>query len=134
MFDVVYYKDLRGIEPVADWVADPDTGNIHDSIDARITMLQNHGLDLPIRMLRPIDPRGKKEARVNGFYELRHRGKKWRIAVYHNLRKNYFVLLCAFRKSKDIQPQEIDQAYAVLYEYLGRENKIDVPVSYRRYN
>jgi len=130
-YDIVYYKDNRGTEPVADWIGDPSNANIRIGIFARITDLRDYGPNLNPIKLPPIVPRGKKRERINGFYELKHRSKGWRIACYHDLDYDWFVLLNGFRKSQ--QARGIRRAYTLVHEYLARKERGDVQVSYRRY-
>jgi hypothetical protein len=117
---VIYYKDLRGNEPVREWINNPSNANISASIYARITDLSIRGLDLSIDKLKPISPRGKRERRIHGFYELRHVSEGWRIAIYHDLNLNCFILLFGFRKSPSKQKKNINRAYTLVYEYLNR--------------
>jgi hypothetical protein len=116
MWRVDYYTKSNGRQPAKDWIESQDN-SIRPSIDARIDMLKREGPQLPETMLVLITPRGKGEKFIPGFYELKHRGKKWRIATYHDRGKNKFVLLCGWRKSQDIQEWDIDKARKLLDEY-----------------
>ena len=133
-FPVFYYLDRRGHAPVRDWINDRDNAGIRENIDARITWLAMYGdglLDNP-DVLDPIEPGTKKKDRVTGFYELKSKPKKWRIAVYYDMQARCFVLLYGFRKSQPIQPQDIARAYAALDEYQSRKVKENVRVIYQR--
>lgn len=80
MWQVEYYQRLNGREPAKDWKNEQDN-SIKPSIDARINMLKQEGLVLiENKILEPIreKPGGKL---ILNFYELRHIGKKWRLAV-----------------------------------------------------
>lgn len=133
---ILCYVDKRGDALVEDWINDPKNANIRHNIDARITMLGTAGLELLTnhRILEPIEPRGSKESRVPGFYELKSTAQKWRIAVYHDLQDKCFVLLCGWRKNQPKQPRDIDRAYALLNEYLSRKVQNNVKVIYKRPN
>ena len=131
-YNIVYYKENRGTEPVADWIDDPSNANIRIGILARITDLRDHGPKLNPLKLTPLIPKGKKQERIQGFYELKHRSKGWRIALYHDLDYDCFVLLNGFRKSQ--QARGIPRAYTLVREYLARKERGDVQVSYRRYH
>ncbi|MCX6011899.1 MAG: type II toxin-antitoxin system RelE/ParE family toxin [Chloroflexi bacterium] len=136
MLEVVFYKDKRGKEPVREWMADPDNSTILPGIDARITALREYGIQLlDTKMMLPIKPRGKKERKISGFYELRYVSQGWRIAVYHDIKRNRFVLLHGFRKKKQLEKGEIDKAYTLVYEYIDKEKEaVNVQISDRRYN
>ncbi len=71
-------------------------------------------------MMGRIAAKNKKE-RVDGFYELRHEGKKWRIAVLYVTRPARFILLCGWRKSQRVQPDDVTRARALAHEYLSTD-------------
>ena len=124
LIEIVYYKDRRGHEPAAEWMPDPDNATILPSIDARLTKLHESGLLLlGTQMMRPIEPRGKKDATVQGFYEIRHVSQKWRLAIYHDIKKHCFVLIHGWRKKRQSEKQQIDKAYTMVYDYIESEAK-----------
>ena len=120
VWQVIYYTRPNGRRPAQEWIEAQDN-SIKPSIDARIEKLRMEGLLLVDNgMLEPIRerPRGKI---VPGFYELKHIGKKWRIATYYNLKKNSFVLISGWRKSRQIQEPDVQRALRLLEEYLSVE-------------
>lgn len=120
MWQVIYYTRPNGRKPAKEWIDDQDN-SIRPSIDARIEKLRMEGPLLPDSMLVPIrEKRGKKKF-IPGFYELKNRAKKWRIAVYHDLKKNSFVLIHGWRKLKESEEQEIEKARRLLNEYKSIE-------------
>ncbi len=88
--------------------------NIRADIDAKVRKLRENGVDVLINTAMVVWL-GPKE-----FYELRNRGLGWRIAFYFDRGTNTFVLLCGFKKKKDLQPSDIQQARRYLDEYLNR--------------
>lgn len=121
MWRDIYYTRPNGRQPAREWVESQDN-SIRPSIDARIQRLRDEGLLLVENgMLVPIrEKRGKKKF-IPGFYELKNRTKKWRIAVYHDLKKNSFVLIHGWRKLKESEEQEIERARRLLNEYKSIE-------------
>ena len=121
MIEVIFYKDKSGSELAYEWLKEPSQSSFKKSIYARITMLRSQGISLlnNKRILEPISPRGHKEKRINGFYELKHHGQEWRIALYHDIKRNIFVLFCGWKKtSSGSHQQGINRAYSLMYEYL----------------
>lgn len=95
------------------------------TIDKRIDELRLYGLELasrPSKILKPIEPVGK-EARINGFYELRYlgKGRQWRIAVYYCKKLNKFVLISGWRKTQSVQPRDVERAKRLVRDYLRRK-------------
>lgn len=119
MWQDIYYTRPNGRQPAREWIEAQDN-SIKPSIDARIEKLRMEGPLLPDEMLVPIreKPRGRI---VPGFYELKHRGKKWRIATYHDLKKDIFVLICGWRKLRQLQERDVQKALRLLEEYLSTE-------------
>ena len=118
MWQVIYYTRPNGRKPAKEWIEAQDS-SIKPSIDARIEKLKIEGLLLlENEMLVPIrEKRGGKI--VPGFYELKHSGKKWRIATYHDLNKDIFVLISGWRKSRQSQERDLQRALRLLDEYLS---------------
>ena len=120
MWQVVYYTRPNGRKPAQEWIEAQDN-SIKPSIDARIQRLRTDGpLLIESKMLVRI--RGQRGGKiVPGFYELKHLSKKWRIATYHDLNKNIFVLISGWRKSRQSQEQDVQKALKLLEEYLSIE-------------
>lgn len=112
---VIYYTKPNGRQPAADWINDKDNSTLRPSIDARIDRLDKEGLSLNPEMLLPI--KGKD----SHLYELRHKGKKWRIATYYDKKLDIFVLLCGWRKTQRKQPLDVAKARRLLHAYLDYE-------------
>ena len=123
MWDVDYYTRPNGRKPAKEWIDDQDN-SIRPSIDARIQWLRRDGLLLKDNyVLVPIEDRSSRRGRsriIPGFYELKDRGKKWRIATYYDQKKSMFLFFWGWRKT---QRREIDRAIRLLQEYLSREGK-----------
>lgn len=87
-------------------------------MDARIEQLRRNGLKLLNTEMMCSIVAGTKTESVDGLYELRHEGKKWRIAVLYLVAQSAFVLLCGWRKSQRVQPRDIARACMLAREYL----------------
>ena len=111
-YRVIYYTRPNGHQPAADWINDKDNSTLWASIDARIRKLDEEGLSLNPEILLPI--KGKD----SHLYELRHWGKKWRIATYYDKKREIFILLCGWRKTQRKQPHDVAKARRLLHEYL----------------
>ena len=121
MWQVIYYTRPNGRKPAREWIEAQDS-SIKPSIDARIEKLKMEGLLLRENKMMLVPIREKPGGRiVPGFYELKHSGKKWRIATYHDLKKDIFVLISGWRKSQPIQQQDVQRALRLLDEYLSIE-------------
>lgn len=120
MWQVIYYTRPNGRKPAREWIEDQDN-SIRPSIDARIERLKTEGLLLTEnKMLVPIREKQRKKKRIApGFYELKDLGKKWRIATYHDLRRDIFVLISGWRKSRQSQERDVQRAIRLLDEYLS---------------
>ncbi len=111
-YRVIYYTRPSGRQPVAEW-RDEQPKDVKANIDAKIGKLAGHGLVLlGTEML-------DKLSGDSDLYELRNVGLGWRIAVYFDRAINTFVLLYGFKKQKQVQQQDIEQARRLLYEYLA---------------
>ena len=122
MWPVTYYTRPNGRMPAQAWIEDQNN-TIKPSIDAKLEMLRQVGLLLKEnRILEPIkeNPGGKI---VPNFYELRDVSKGWRIAVYHDRRKDIFVLISGWRKSRRLQRGDVAKALTLLGEYLSIEGE-----------
>lgn len=126
MWQVIYYKRPNGRQPAKKWIDDQDN-SIRPSIDTRLEQLEKEETNLLIDngMLVPVTPKRKGEKFIPGFYELKHKGKKWRIATYHDLKRDRYVLLCGWRKTQQIQEWDVDKARTLLLEYLSTEGGIE---------
>ena len=120
VWQVNYYTKPNGRKPAKEWI-DAQDNSIKPSIDARIEKLRMEGLLLIENgMLVPIRERPGGRV-VPNFYELKHNGKKWRIATYHDLKKHIFLLISGWRKSRQIQEPDVQRALRLLNEYLSTE-------------
>lgn len=126
MWNVDYYARSNGRKPAKEWIDNQDN-SITPSIHARIQALKMEGLLLIDNgMLVPIKEIRRRRGRsriIPGFYELKDRGKKWRIATYHNLKRDIFVLIWGWRKTKESPERDIDKARRLLQEYLSTEGE-----------
>ena len=123
MYSLYDYVRENGDCPCREW-RDQQDGSISPSIDARIEQLRQHGPKLlNTEMLRRVKAK-KASERIEGFYELRHEGKKWRIAVLYVVERKMFVLLCGWRKYRRVQPDDVARARALAREYLASDGRL----------
>lgn len=125
MYDLEYCTLRSGRQPAKDWIEKQDA-TLRVTIDKRIDELRQYGPELTTRqsqILKPIVPDGKKEKRINGFYELRYlgKGRQWRIAVYHCQKYDRFVLVDGWRKTQPVQPKDVKRAKRLVRDYLRRK-------------
>ena len=120
MWQDIYYTRPNGRQPAREWSEEQDN-SIRPSIDARRDRLRKEGLFLlENKMLVPIRERPGGRI-VPDFYELRHIGKKWRLAIYYDRKKNIFVLISGWRKLEQVQEPDVQRALTLLEEYLSTE-------------
>lgn len=120
MWQDIYYTRPNGRQPAREWIEEQDN-SIRPSIDARRDRLKKEGLFLlETKMLEPIRERPGGRV-VPDFYELRHIGKKWRLAIYYDRKKNIFVLISGWRKLEQVQEPDVQRALTLLEEYLSTE-------------
>lgn len=110
MYDYEYYTTKSGEQPLRDWIASLPI-NERAVIREKIQKLCEEGLKLlRTKMLTTI------EGYSGDFYELR--GGQLRIGVHFDRSKNMFILLHGWRKKKQRQPKDIDEAFSRLRDYL----------------
>jgi phage-related protein len=112
MWRVQYYQEPMGHQPVAEWLDDLDKKTrVH--IQDKVVRLQQYGLTLlNTSMMRHLKGYG------SDFYEIKY--SKYRIALYHEITSNTFILLHGFKKERMRETQEIEIAYSRLCEYQLR--------------
>ncbi len=120
MRKVEYYKRPTGREPAREWVNSKNNASIRPSFYVRQHQLETENIqDLIDRnILEPIKGKGRTTPPIPGFYELKNKTYKWRMAVYHDKKRNTVVLLHGWRKESHNQDAEIDKARTLLLEYL----------------
>ncbi len=123
MYSLYYYVRDSGHCPCKEW-RDGQDGSIAPSIDARIEQLRQHGPKLLNTEMMCRVKAKKASERIDGLYELRHKGKKWRIAALYVAKNQMFVMLCGWRKYKQVQPEDIAIARALAREYLGSKRRL----------
>jgi len=107
-----YYTTKHGEQPLRDWVAALPKQD-RAVIRQKIQKVGEEGLRLlGTNMLTTI------EGYDGDFYELR--GGQIRIGVYFDRFTNRFILLHGWRKKKQRQPRDIDEAFSRLEDYLSR--------------
>ena len=113
MWHIDYYTDPNGRQPIVEWLDRLDKKTRNHLLD-KVVRLQQYGLMLlDTSMLRTIKGYG------NDFYEIKY--SNFRIALYHEIITNSFVLLHGFKKERMKEIQDIKTAYARLLEYQSRE-------------
>ena len=115
MYNYIYYTRPNGRQPAVNF-RDKQPKNIKADIDAKVRKLREYGVDKLIRtaMVEWLGPKA--------LYELRNRELGWRIAFYFDRGINTYILLCGFKKQKDLQPSDISQAQRYMNEYLSGRN------------
>ena len=112
MYYIDYYTEPSGRKPVAEWL-DGLEKNISAHMYDKVVRLQENGLMLlDTSMIDPIKGYG------GHFYELKY--SNYRIALYHEIASNTFVLLHGFKKERKREWREIGIAYSRLREYQLR--------------
>ena len=112
MWQIDYYIEPSGRQPVAEWLDGLDK-NTNAHLQDKIVRLQQNGLILlNTSMMKPIKGYG------SDFYELKY--SKYRIALYHETASNTFVLIHGFKKERRRESREIETAYSRLREYQSR--------------
>jgi phage-related protein len=112
MWRIEYYSEPSGRQPVAEWLDGLDR-NARAVVMDKVAQLEKHGLMLlRTNMMKRIQNRDKD------FYELI--GGRYRIALYHELISNSFILLHGFIKKRQRETREIDIARSRLHEYQSR--------------
>lgn len=111
MYAYEYYATRQGEQPLRDWIAALPLKE-RAVIRAKIQKLSEEGLKLlGTNMLKTI------EDYDDDFYELV--GGQLRIGIYFDRPKNMFILLHGWRKKKQRQPRDIDEAFSKLRDYLS---------------
>jgi phage-related protein len=121
MYLVEFYTDKRGDQPVANWLDGLDKRSVA-KIDARIQKLREYGL----KLLDTNIMKNLKTKNIKNFIDAdRHLYElipdPYRVIVYHNKEQSKFILLHGFRKKRQRQDRDIDQARRLLKNYLERE-------------
>lgn len=112
MWNIKYYADSTGRQPVPEWFDRLDK-KTREYVRDKVIRLQQHGLMLlNTSMMKPIKGYG------SDFYEIKY--SNYRIALYHETISNTFVLLHGFKKERRREKQEIETAYSRLREYQSR--------------
>jgi len=115
MYEYIYYTKRSGRQPAVIF-RDRQPVNIRADIDAKLRKLRENGVDVLINTAM-VGWLGPKE-----LYELRNRELGWRVAFYFDRGINTFVLLCGFKKQRDLQPRDVEQARRYLKEYISGRN------------
>jgi mRNA-degrading endonuclease RelE of RelBE toxin-antitoxin system len=112
VWHIDYYAEPGGRQPVAEWLDRLDK-NVSAHIHDKVIRLQQNGLILlNTSMMKAI------KGYYSDFYELRY--GNYRIALYHDVWINTFVLLHGFKKERRRESKEIEIAYLRLREYKSR--------------
>ena len=109
MYQIEYYVEPNGGEPVREWLRSLDMKTVTVMQD-KISLLHEHGLILMRTSVMKRIEGGDKD-----FYELR--GGSGRITIYHDTSNNSFVLLHGFLKKRQREIREISLARSRLREY-----------------
>lgn len=114
MYFIEYYIDERGRQPVFEWQEGLDIRD-ESIIDAKIKKLGENGL-----MLLNTEMLDVIKGDDTDFYELKGGlNRQCRIAVYHDKRRNTFILLHGWKKKRRRDEQNIERARVILHRYLS---------------
>ena len=112
IYGINYYTEPNGHKPVPEWLDNLDR-NARAVIMDKVVRLEENGLTLlGTNMMKRIENQDKD------FYELV--GGRYRIALYHEVISNSFILLHGFIKKRQRETREISIARSRLHEYLSR--------------
>jgi len=110
------YIKLNGENPSEEFITSlpvKDRAVVRSKI---VTLGQEGTLLMGTHMLERIQSLSKKEKQDKDLYELVC--GKYRIGTYFDSSKQSFILLCGWKKTKKIQPDDIKHCRALLHEYL----------------
>ena len=112
MWHIEYYAEPSGGQPVAEWLDGLDK-SVRAVIMDKVVRLEEYGLTLlGTKIMKRIENKDKD------FYELI--GGRCRIALYHEVTSNSFVLLHGFIKKRQRETRAISIARSRLHEYQLR--------------
>ena len=112
MWHIEYYAEPSGRQPVAEWLDGLDK-NAKAVIMDKVSLLEEYGLTLlRTNMMKRIENKDKD------FYELI--SGRCRIALYHEMTSNSFILLHGFIKKRQRETREISIARSRFHEYQSR--------------
>jgi phage-related protein len=112
VYQIEYYTEPNGRQPVAEWLDSLDK-RARTVIMDKVARLEEHGLMLlQTSMMKRIED-GDKD-----FYELR--GGNCRVALYHEVVNDRLILLHGFTKKRQRETREISLARSRLHEYQSR--------------
>ena len=116
-----YFTRANGESPVEQWLKGRSKEE-RAGIKSKMQMLREKGLELAkIRTLREIKSRAKQEKEDKHLYELVYR--QFRIGTHFDVKRQTFVYLWAWKKQKNIQPNDIRNCRARLHEYLVEQGE-----------
>jgi len=112
VYRIDYYTELGGRQPVAEWLDGLDKNARAMIMDKLLRLAENGLILLGTNMMKRIVNRDKD------FYELI--GSRYRVALYHEVMSNSFILLHGFIKKRQREAGEISIARSRLHEYQTR--------------
>jgi len=116
-----YYYRSNGDCPAKEFIDDPRRSTIRTNIHARLAMLEKFGsgdIDTLIENNTLVPINNKRGQWIKGLYELKC--KTWRIATYHDLRIDCFMLFNGWIKKRNIQSRDISKAIDLFSEYINK--------------
>lgn len=114
-YEIDYFNENDGSQPVSLWLNSLDKKTNANLTDKVVRLQQNGLLLLKTNMLQTIVGYGQN------FYEIIY--GDYRIAIYHDIDIETFILLHAFRKTRQREEHEIKVAYSKIEIYLKRKGK-----------
>ena len=120
MYDVIFYSDASGNEPIAEYIRElrqksltsKDARVNFNKIVAYIDLLCEHGTWIGEPVVKHLD---------GEIWELRPLSNR---LLFANYKGNIFILLHRFAKKTDkTPPMEIEQAKRLLLDYIERNEK-----------
>ena len=120
MYDVIFYSDSKGKEPIAEFISklhkkshtDKDAKINFNKIAAYINLLSKNGTRIGEPVTKHLD---------GAIWELRPLDNRILYAFYKD---NTFILLHLFvKRTKKLPPKELEQAKRNLADYIERNDK-----------
>ena len=115
MYEIIFYRDSSGTQPVKDYIAtlskktDKDSRINHSKINDYISLLQRHGLTLREPFIKYVE---------EDIWELRPIRNR---ILFFTLTGNEFILLHYFiKKTRKTPKTEIDQAKKNMKDFIER--------------
>lgn len=116
-----YLTRTNGDSPVKQWLQTLSKKE-RAGVMSKMQSLRENGFDLvKIRTLRKVTNKTEQEKQDKHLYELVYRN--FRICTHFDTKRQTFIYLSAWKKQKNIQPNDINICRARLDEYLIQQGE-----------